>query len=103
MICHVSFGTVQTTVPVDWLKTVPYYTCILSRMAEHEEVVSVHLAKIAQTVFFEKVTYKFLAATIGERTLLSKTLEFVRSLNPEVVVLHGFHSSLSTYRFAAEM
>lgn len=102
MICHVSFGTIRTA-PRTWLKTIPYFASILSKISDKREVVSIHFALEADTISFENVTYHFIEDTISERILLSRIARLVRSLNPQAIILHGFHAGFTTYRFATMM
>jgi glycosyltransferase involved in cell wall biosynthesis len=98
-ICHVSFGHIQHRSPKEWLKTIPYFTSILSEMAISHEVLSFHYAFVDETLVFRNVTYRFLSDFFPEKFLLRKITDSVRSFRPDVIIVHGFHAGISMQQF----
>ena len=62
-----------------------------------------HFGSVTETVSFANVTYQFISGSVTEKLMQSKAIQLIRSLNPEAIVLHGFHASFSAYRFVVAM
>lgn len=103
MICHVSFGVIKDKTPLEWLRSVPYFTSILSKIAEKHAVTSIHFASVSQRVEFENVSYEFIKVTNREMLLLNGVAKFIRGLKPDAIILHGFHSSLRVFRLTSQL
>ena len=103
MICHVSFGVIKDKKPAEWLTSIPYFTCILSKTAEKHPVTSVHFAFFSQRIVFENVTYEFIKVTSREMLLQTNVIKVIRGLNPDAIILHGFHSSIRLFRLTSQL
>lgn len=100
-VCHVSLGKIRYKTPAEWLKVTPYFARILTEMAKENQVFSFHFASATETILFQNVQYEFLKDSPLEMILLGRLASSVRHLNPDVIILHGFHSSLRVFRFVA--
>lgn len=98
-ICHVSFGVIRADDPGRWLTTVPYFTRILSAMAAEHQVFSFHYSNQDKSLQFDRVGYRFLKDSAGEMLSCSNVIRLVDALSPDVIILHGLHSSWRAWIF----
>lgn len=97
--CHVSFGLIKVDDVEHWLRSVPYFTRILSAMAEQHEVTSFHYNRVEKLIESGNVRYRFLRQAAGETFSCSRLVREVNLLQPDVIILHGFHASWRTWIF----
>jgi glycosyltransferase involved in cell wall biosynthesis len=72
-------------------------------MTANHQVSSFHYASITDKISFQKVNYIFLKTSFHEEILLEHLIASVRSLNPDVIILHGMHSIFKAIRFTGVM
>jgi glycosyltransferase involved in cell wall biosynthesis len=91
-IVHVSYACVpEYSDPIQWLKKIQFYTGIVTEMAKHNDVVSVHTIGYEGIVDYEGATFHFLKASIWQRIFPFRTNRYVKNLKPDVVIVHGMH------------
>ncbi|HEY0654974.1 MAG TPA: glycosyltransferase family 4 protein [Chryseosolibacter sp.] len=90
-ICHVSFARINGE-PERWLKSIPYHTRVLERLARRHAIVSFHFSSRSQTIERNGVVYHFMRAGFLEYTFLISVIAAVRREAPGMIVLHGMHA-----------
>lgn len=98
-ICHVSFGVIKHDSPADWLDSIGYHTRVLEALAQRHEVISFHFTRRRACLVRNRVTYRFLENGLKDKLFLTGLLTELRSLAPDVFVLHGMHAVWNMFTF----
>jgi glycosyltransferase involved in cell wall biosynthesis len=78
-------------VPRHWLTKISFYTGILECMTRLHEVHSIHCIGHPDVVEQRDVTYHFFKLSFWQRLFPDSLHNYVKKLNPDVVIVHGLH------------
>jgi glycosyltransferase involved in cell wall biosynthesis len=89
-IIHLSYARCQEQYdPIAWLNHLSFFTGILDSMTKHAVVKSVHCISYEGILQRQGVEYHFLNLQKWEGIFPSRINRYVKSLQPDVVVVHG--------------
>jgi len=96
-IVHVSYANMRTYAdPLAWLKRINFFTILLEQMAKDADVKSIHCINYSGTLMRNGVEYHFLKRTALQLAVPIQLHRYIRMLNPDVVIVHGFLYSWQT-------
>jgi glycosyltransferase involved in cell wall biosynthesis len=91
-IVNVSYvKAADATQPNQWLARIKFYTEIVECMARSHEVYSIHCIGYSGHVKQGGVSYQFFKLTAFQRIFPSDLNAYIKNLNPDAVIIHGFH------------
>ncbi len=94
-IIHLSYAHMtEQHDPEAWLKKINFFVKLLEQMAKHEEVKSIHCISYSRVINRNNVEYHFLNFSRFQVLLPFELNNYVRQLQPDVVIVHGFHFPL---------
>jgi len=96
-VVHVSYAHITNySDPEAWLKKINFYEELLKAMAIEAEVKSVHCINYSGVLFKNNVEYHFLRIKKFQMLFPWRVNRLVKSLNPDAVIVHGFHFPFKT-------
>lgn len=84
----------QFTHPQDWLKRINMYAGVLEQLAQTNEVYSIEQIDFEGDVPHNGINYLFRRFTDTELLFPRKLHQLIKSLQPDVVLVHGLHFPL---------
>jgi glycosyltransferase involved in cell wall biosynthesis len=94
-IVHVSFAVVKNyDHPETFLKAIQYFTGILDEQTAKHSVISLYTHQHQCELQQNGVLYKFFFPSSGWNLMPMNMCRYVRSLFPDVIIVHGLHFSL---------
>lgn len=96
-IVHLSYAHMREHHnPEVWLKKINFFVLLLERMAGKTDVKSIHCLSYSGVLEKNKVEYHFLSLRLYQVLLPLRLNSYVRSLQADVVIVHGFQFPLKT-------
>lgn len=93
-IVHVSYAaTSGHHHPQQWLSVISFFTGIVTQMAQTHDVSSIHCIDYEGVVTHGGAQYHFLKVSRRHRLFAFKVNRCVKTLRPDVVIVHGLHFS----------
>lgn len=93
-IVHVSYATTSGHHhPQQWLRVISFFTGIVTQMARTHDVASIHCIDYEGVVTHGGAHYHFLKVSRWHRLFAFKINRCVKTLRPDVVIIHGLHFS----------
>ncbi len=94
-IIHLSYAHMtQQHDPEAWLKKINFFVKLLEQISKQEEVRSIHCISYSGVMNRNNVEYHFLNLSKLQVLLPFRLNNYVRQLQPDVVIVHGFHFPL---------
>ena len=94
-IIHLSYAHMtEQHDPEAWLKKINFFTKLLEQMARQVEVKSIHCISYSGVIDRNDVEYHFLKLSKFQALLPFKLHRYVCQLQPDVIIVHGFHFPL---------
>jgi glycosyltransferase involved in cell wall biosynthesis len=91
-ITNLTYATInEYTDPFLWLKRIDFFVALQTRLARYGAVSSVHCINYEGVVSAENVNYHFLRLNQWQTIFPIRLNEYVKSLQPDVVIVHGWH------------
>jgi glycosyltransferase involved in cell wall biosynthesis len=90
-IVHVSYDYIPFEDPHKWMQAIPFFTGIAMQMARRQETFSVHCINYEGVIESEKASFYFVKGNKRQKFFPLKVNRQVQKLNPDVVIVHGFH------------
>jgi glycosyltransferase involved in cell wall biosynthesis len=90
-IVHVSYDYIPFEDPHKWMQAIPFFTGIVTYMARRQETFSVHCINYEGVIEYEKASFYFVKGSKKQKLFPLKVNRQVQKLNPDVVIVHGFH------------
>ena len=91
-IIHLSYARITDyNDPETWLKRINFFVALVEQMAILAEVKSIHCINHSAVLKKNGVEYHFLKRTGFQLIFPIGLHQYIRRLNPEVIVVHGIH------------
>jgi glycosyltransferase involved in cell wall biosynthesis len=91
-IVNVSYvKAADATQPGQWLARIKFYTEVVECVGRSHEVYSIHCIGYSGHVKQGDVSYRFFKLTAFQRFFPWELNSYIKSLNPDAVIIHGFH------------
>ena len=94
-IIHLSYAHMSRQHdPEAWLKKINFFVTLLEQMARQVKVKSIHCISYSGVIDKNNVEYHFLKLSKFQVLLPFRLNRYVQQLQPDVIIVHGFHFPL---------